>query len=166
MELLNKLGIDWKLLLAQIVNFFILLFILYKFAYRPILSMLDRRTKTIENGLKAAKEGEERLLKADAVHEEKIAHAEKEVGKLIESARNDAEAMKKEIIVVANKQAEELIKRGKLQLEEEKGKMIIDMKHEVSLIVVQATGKMLQREFSAADQKRLLDAISREIKSL
>lgn len=166
MELLTKLGIDWKLLLAQIVNFFILLLVLYKFAYRPILAMLDRRTKTIEKSLQAAKEGEEKLAKADLLREEKIAQAEKEIGKLIESARSDAEVMKKEIIATANKQAEELIKRGKLQLQEEKEKMITDSKHEVSLIVVSATSKMLQREFSPADQKRLLDAISREIKSL
>ena len=47
-ELFSKLGIDWKLLIAQIINFLVLLFVLYKFAYRPILSMLEKRTKKIE----------------------------------------------------------------------------------------------------------------------
>mgnify|MGYP001588456271 CR=1 FL=1 len=61
MELISKLGIDWKLLVAQIVNFFILLFVLYKFAYKPVLEMLEKRSKTIEKGIHDAKASEERL---------------------------------------------------------------------------------------------------------
>ena len=49
-ELLSSLGIDLRLFLAQLINFSILLFVLFKFAYKPILNMMDERTEKIEKG--------------------------------------------------------------------------------------------------------------------
>ena len=63
-ELITKLGIDWKFLIAQIVNFLVLLFVLYKFAYGPILAMLEKRQKKIEKGLKDAEAATKNSKKA------------------------------------------------------------------------------------------------------
>ena len=163
MELITKLGIDGKILLAQIINFAILLFILWKFVYRPVLDLLEKRSKKIEKGMHDAEEAEKRLMQADKMKDEKIGQAEREVGKLIEGARKDAETMKKELLTQAQAQSEDLLKRARLQMNEEKDRMMSDVKKEVTSIVVQATGRLLQREFSQTDQKRLLDAISKEI---
>ena len=62
MELLSNLGINGKLLLAQIVNFFILLYILKRFAYKPILKVLDDRKEKIEKGLRDAENAKDKLL--------------------------------------------------------------------------------------------------------
>lgn len=166
MELISKLGIDGKILLAQIVNFAILLFVLFKFVYRPVLDLLEKRSKKIEKGIHDAEEAGNRLLQADKMKDEKIGQAEREVGRLIEDARKDAETMKKELLAAAQAQSEDLLKRARLQMNEEKDKMMSDIKKEVTMIVVQATGRLLQREFSQTDQKRLLDAISKEIQTL
>ena len=64
-ELLTKLGIDLKLLVAQIVNFLILLLVLYKFAYGPIVAMLEKRQKKIEKGLKEAEEAHKKLEESE-----------------------------------------------------------------------------------------------------
>ncbi len=165
MELLHKLGIDWKLLIAQIVNFAILLFVLYKFVYKPVLDLLEKRSKTIEKGIRDAKESEERLVKIEKMREERMAQAEKEIGRLLGQAKSDAEAMKKDIVEAANAQAEDLLRRAKIQMTEEKEKMIQDVKSEVTMFIVQATGKLLEREFSPVDQKRLADAVAQEMKS-
>ena len=164
MELLTKLGIDWKLLIAQMVNFFLLLLILYKFVYKPVFYVLDRRSKTIAQGLHDAKKSEEILAQVEKIKDEKITNAEREVGRIMDSARKDAENMKKEIIAVAASQAEELLKRARAQMQEEKNTMMSEIRSEVTDIIVQATGKILQKEFSESDQKRLLDAISHEMK--
>jgi len=166
MELLAKLGIDWKLLVAQIINFFILLVVLYKFVYKPVLGLLEHRSQVIEKGVRDAKESEEKLRKIEQMNEEKMAATAKEVGKIFDKAKVDAEAVKKELIANASAQAEDLLRRAKLQITEEKEKMIQDVKSEVGRFILSATGKLLEREFSGADQKRLADAITHEMKTV
>lgn len=164
MELISKLGIDWKLLAAQIVNFFILLFVLYKFAYKPVLDMLEKRSKTIEKGIHDAKASEERLKEIEQTRRKILDEAAREVGKLLEKAKADAEAMKKDLMADANEQAEDLLRRTKALVAEEKEKMTEDVKKEVAKFIILATGKILQREFSDSDQKRLADAVALEMK--
>lgn len=160
MELITKLGIDWKILAAQIVNFFVLLFILYKFAYKPILGMLEKRSKIIEKGVHDAKASEERLKEIEETRRKILDEAAREVGKLLEKAKADAEAMKKNLMTAASEQAEDLLRRTKALVAEEKEKMTEDVKKEVAKFIILATGKILQREFSDMDQKRLADAIA------
>lgn len=166
MELIEKLGIDWKLLIAQIVNFSILLFLLAKFVYRPVVQMMEKRAKTIEKGVADARASGEKLARIEKLHDERMAQAEREIGTMFEKARADAEGLKKEIIGVAHAQSQDLLKRAELQLKEEKKAMMEELRSEVVSIVISATGRILEREFSSADQKRLMDALSREIKTL
>ena len=166
MELLTKLGIDWKLLAAQIVNFFILLVILYKFVYKPVLDLLEKRSKTIEKGIADAKASEERLKEIEQTREKSLRNTEKEIGKLFDQAKKDAEAMKQSIVSAANVQSEDMLRRTRAQMEEEKQKMLGDVKREVTAFIIQATSKVLEREFSAADQKRLAEAITKEMKAI
>ncbi len=165
MELITKLGIDWKLLVAQIVNFTILLVVLYKFVYGPVLAMLEKRTKTIEKGLHDAKVSEEKLIAIEKLSQERMSATEKEVGALLDRARHDAEGMKKDILAAAQTQADDLLRRTRLQIEEDKQKMLQEVKSEVTTHIVKLTGKLLEREFSDADQKRLAEALSKEMKS-
>lgn len=166
MELLSKLGIDWKILIAQVINFAILLFLLAKFVYKPALTMMEKRRKLIEKGVKDAEDSAKRLKEIDELREQKLTEAHREIGKLLDSARKDAEGLKKEIVAAAQTQSEELVKRARSQMVEEKDRMMEDLKREVTGIIVQATGRILQREFSGDDQKRLLQALSKEMESM
>ena len=150
-------------MVAQIVNFFILLVILYKFVYKPVLDMLEKRSKTIEKGIADARAGEERLAQIEKMRDSKMAETHKEIGRLLDSAKNDAEMMKKEIIETANKQSEEMLVRTRTQMKEEKEKMLVDVKREVAGFIVLAVSKVLQREFNSADQKRLAEQISQDL---
>lgn len=163
MELIHKLGIDWKLLIAQIINFAVLLFVLYRFAYKPILELLDKRSKTIEKGIHDAKAAEERLQAIEKTRQEKMAETARACGKLFEEAKSQAEAVKKDIVATANSQSEDLLRRARLQIEEEKVKMVQEVKAEVAAFIVNATGKILEREFSAADQKRFADVVTKTL---
>lgn len=166
MELIHKLGIDWKILIAQIINFFILLAILYKFVYKQVLNALEKRSKTIEKGLRDAKESEVRLVEIEDARKIRLAETEREVGRLLEKARHDAEILKKDFVAVTQAQSEDLLRRSRLQIVEEKQRMIEEVKVEVSNFVIALTGKLLQREFSAADQKRLAETIAEESKTV
>lgn len=166
MELLNKLGIDWKILVAQIINFFILLAVLYKFVYKPVLDALDKRSKTIEKGMRDAKLSEEKLQEIEQLRNRRIAETEKEVGGILEKAKQDAENIKKDLLAAAQTQSEDLLRRTKIQIEEQKQAMIEQVKAEITLFIVKATGKILQREFTQDDQKRLASAITNEMQTL
>lgn len=166
MELITKLGIDWKLLVTQIINFFVLLFVLYRFVYRPVLESMEKRSKMIEKGVHDAKKSEEKLQEIERLRDQKMAETEKEIGRLFEKAKKDAESVKQELIVAANSQAEDLLRRSKLQIEEQQQKMVEEVKAEVTVFIVKAAAKILEREFNENDQKKLVNAISQEMKSV
>lgn len=127
--------------------------------------MLDKRSKTIEKGIADARAGEERLAQIEKMRDSKMAETHKEIGRLLDGAKSDAEMMKKEIVETANKQSEEMLVRTRTQMKEEKEKMLADVKREVAGFIVLAVSKVLQREFNSADQKRLAEQISQDMLS-
>lgn len=166
MELIEKLGIDWKILIFQIINFGILVFILTKFVYRPVLNMLEKRSKMIEKGVEDAKKSEALLKQIEEVRMTKFAETERKIGALLTQAKVDAETLKKKIIEEAARQAEDLVKRAKIQVEEEKEKMVEAAKQEVVKYAIRVAAKILEREFTEDHQKKLTDVIAHEMKSL
>lgn len=163
MELLSKLGIDWKLLIAQIINFGILILVLGKFVYRPLLNMLNERQQKIEKGLEEAKKGEALLKQIEAIEKERKEATSREVAVMINKAMEEAERVKQDIMKEAQAQAEDLLKRAKLQTEEMKANIVKEVKSEVSELILFAMAKVLGREFSAEDQRRLEGVITQEI---
>lgn len=165
MELLTTLGVEWKLLLAQVINFGLLLLVLWKFVYKPVLHMLEKRSKMIEKGVADAKESEKRLQEIEKTREQNLSDTRKEMGRMLDRAKAEADQMKKDLMAAAEAEADDLMKRTKIQIEEEKAKMIEDIKREVGMFVVKAASKLLEREFSQADQTRLSQAIIKEMTS-
>jgi F-type H+-transporting ATPase subunit b len=104
-QLFSQLGIDWKLLLAQAVNFFLLLVILRMFVYKPLMAMLHKRRQKIEEGLQKAKEADERLRDINHMAVEKIKHAEAEGVKII--AQVNVEAKEREAMLMVKEKERE-----------------------------------------------------------
>lgn len=103
-ELFQKLGINWKLILAQAANFLIILTVLRFTVYKPLIRILNERKRKIQEGFNNAEEAKRKLDTADSAYREKIAEAEKE--SLILSARMEKEAEEKE---------EEILREAKLK---------------------------------------------------
>jgi F-type H+-transporting ATPase subunit b len=85
-ELIQKLGLDWKLLLSQAVNFMILLVLLRQFAYKPLLKVLKERRERIEEGLAKATEAESRLAEVDVIAKDKMKETEAEAMAMMRAA--------------------------------------------------------------------------------
>jgi len=119
MEGLGALGINWKILLGQIVNFLILLLILRKFLYRPIIDMLERRKKTIAKSLEDASEIEKKLAETDSMSREKLARAADEAQKIIDEAKKQATESSKAELAKTAEQAKKIIENAKSQAESE-----------------------------------------------
>lgn len=113
-ELIHQLGIDWKLLLSQAINFSIVLIILKIFVYKPLLKILAERRKRIEQGLIKAKEAEDRLLEIENIKLKKIKEAEENAMLLIQEGEEKAKQIEAEILEKAKEKQAELLRQADL----------------------------------------------------
>lgn len=157
MEFLKDFGVKPILLAAQVVNFFLLLFILKKFLYGPILNVLEARKKRIEESLRQSEEIERKLQKTQQDSDKIIADALKEAQKILDQS-NEAAA---QIIEETNKQAEQILLKaaedGKKIIKIQEGVLLDQMKENAGRLVTLAFEKITGKEISKDDQKRLIE---------
>lgn len=163
MDLFSKLGVDWRLLIGQIINFLIVLAILYKFAYRPLLNMLKKREDAIAKGLEDAKKIEENLLRSEAQKKEAASQARREAEAIIKKAESAAERLKTEFIQKARTESEKISAETKKQLADEKDKMFLEIKKQAADLIVAATEKILAEKMT---DKKDLEMIEESVKCL
>jgi len=143
MDALTSLGIDWKLLVAQIVNFLILLLILRKFLFAPVVKMLvDRKTK-IAQGLKDAQSAQERLERADLEAKKIIVKATQGAQVIVASAKKEAEEEKNKIVAAAQEKAAKTIKEAQERARSEEEKIVVRSKSRLGELVALALEKVL-----------------------
>ena len=155
-EIIKTFHIDTKLILAQFTNFAIVFFVLYKFAYGPVLKLLKERTKKIEKGLRDAEESQKKLTEMSEKEREVLVKARKDAQEIIKKAEDQAIKNKEGIIAEANKQAEVLIKKAQLGIEEEKNKVMSEVKNEIAGLVMLATEKIIGEKVSSESDKRII----------
>ncbi len=163
MELLDALGLNLKVLLAQLINFAILLFILWKFGYRPILNILAKRRKKVSQGVKDAQAAEEKLNAARGKEKEVISQAKKEALVILEEAKYKAEDKKRVILDKAKEEIGEVINHEKQKIQQEKAETLKSIKADVSQLVILAVEKVLQEKI---DTKKDKDLVAQAIKGL
>lgn len=166
MELLAKLGINWQLLLAQIINFLILLAILTRFVYKPFLRLLDSRTERIRHAMAEAKKLEEEAVRMEAKRREHLKRMDEEAGRMLEEAKRQAETVQGELLAKARTEAERIVQQGKRKLEEERARALRELQGTAASLIVRLTETLLRREFTRNDQKKILDEVSQKIPSL
>lgn len=164
MELLSKLGVDWRLLIAQLINFAILLAVLYKFLYKPVLKLLHDRSTKIETGLKNAEAVEVKLKEAAALYELKTREAKAEATKLFDAAKKDVDALRAELIAKAQKESDQIIEAGRIRLAVEKEKMMHEAEHELGDLVEQATQHVLGQVVTPEMDKKLIDEAVQKVR--
>ncbi len=150
MEILEKLGIDWKLLLAQAVNFLILLWVLRRYAYKPILKALEARTKKIEQGLKDAETSQSKLQ--SVIEEEKkiLVAAREEARNILVEA--EASAKKRDTLMLeeTKEKIDRMIVETDKHLGEKQAKLLREAKEELAETVMLATKKILGEKVDAS----------------
>lgn len=164
-ELIKTFHIDYKLLAAQMVNFAVVVAVLYKFAYKPLLKKMDERTGTIEKGLKDAKESGEKLELAMKEREEKIRETKKEARQIIEEAQEQAQKSQEEVVSQAKLDAEKVVEQAKKQIQNEKEKMVIEIKKEIGTLVVTATKKIIDEKMDNKKDEEMIAKTIGEMKN-
>ncbi len=148
--------INWIQLIGQIINVLILVWLLNKFLYKPLLKLIKDRNKRIKEGLELAKANEEARQKIKKLEEERLAAAEKKVLELIQKAKREANQEAKEIIHQAQLKAkEEMEKQRRLLLEELKEERA-KIKEEASDLVVKVSEKVLSDLLDKTTQEKII----------
>lgn len=163
MEALDSLGIDWKLFIAQAVNFIILLLILSKLLYKPLIKMLDDRSKKIEMGLKDAEVASKSLNQAESDAEEIRQKAYKEANQILLNSKAEADNQAKLIIAQAHKEAEKLIKRGSEEVISMKHNLIKETKSQISNLITISLDKITSKQLDSKTRDRLTSEAVKEL---
>lgn len=163
MEFLKDFGVNPILLAAQVVNFFILLFILKKFLYGPILKVLNERKKRIEDSLKNAEEIERKLAETEEHVDKMLAKASEEGQKIMDEAQTMRDQIIDEARQKATKDAEAIFKKEQEALRVEKESMMGEAKAEISDLVIAVFHKVTGKSLTKEDQKKIIE---QEIKHL
>lgn len=162
MGLIEGLGINLKLLLAQLVNFLILLLVLMKLVYRPVLKMLDERSRIVKESLEKAKEVEEEKRAIDEKRKEILLHAREEALKIIEEAKKEARQIKEEIRKAAQADAERLIKKAEEQIQREKDELLVELRKKALDLALTIARPWLRDNFDLQREKTLIqEAVSK-----
>lgn len=163
-QLIQTFHIDVKLLIAQIVNFLIVLFVLYKFAYGPILKTLNDRTKKIEKGINDADEARKKLEEVSISEKEILTNAKKEAQEIIKKGEEAAGKNASEIVAEAKNQTEKMLSQAKIQIEEEKKKILQEVKGEIAGLIVAATEKIITEKLDPEKDKALIERTVSDLK--
>jgi F-type H+-transporting ATPase subunit b len=163
MEALHSLGIDGRLLIAQIINFVILLLLLKKFLYGPLVKMLDTRSEKIKRSLESAEKIENDLKNTEERNRKALAEAQSEAKKLIADAKKSAEEESLKIIEVAGRKALDQKTKALQEIEESKNRAKFEIKAEAAELITLAFEKIAEKKFESADDQKLVKNILKEL---
>lgn len=149
-SLIQTFHIDLKLFISQIINFAIVISILYFFVLKPLLKVMNDRNDTIEKSLLDAKKVEENMAKTDLEYRNILAQAHKEANEIVKKANIQAEKRKEEIIKKAKDDIAVIISQEKSKLQTDRENIIKEIKKDVSSMVVFSLEKILHKNI---DQK-------------
>lgn len=159
----EKFGLKPSLIIAQAINFAIVAFLLWQFAFKPVVSTIEERQKKIADGLQYAKEMKESLAESERRQTEMLREAREEAQKIVAEARSTAESVAQRTQAEAAKQATETLDKAKETIERERKRMLAEVRGEVSRLVVQTSAKVLDRTLDETERNRLSQAAASEI---
>ena len=155
-ELIKTFHIDWTLILAQLVNFAIVLFVLKKYAYGPMLKLMNERTEKIEKGIKDAENAGKKLTEIVEKEKAVLVEAKKAAQEIVAKAEEMAVKNKEEIVAQAKAQAEKILSDSAKKIELEKNQMMAEVKGQIAELVVAATGKIIDEKMDSEKDKEMI----------
>lgn len=165
-KIIQDFGISWPFFLAQVVNFSVVAFILWKFAFKPVIATLDERQQKIADGLRY---NEEMKAKLDATQQETAAILKKasvEASRIIDEARKSAKDYLDRQTQEATAKANDVLVKAQQAIELEHKKMLADARSEIARLVVVTTERVLAKKLSDADRAAYNDTAARELSNV
>lgn len=161
-KLLNDFSVG--LFFWQTVLFIVLLFLLRKFAWKPILNAVNEREKSIEDALNSAEEAKKKMAELKSTNEELLNKARAERDEMLKEARDMKDKIVADAKTKASEQADKIIADAKESIQHEKMAAITELKNQVAVLSIEIAEKILKDELSSGDkQKAIIDNVVKEI---
>lgn len=153
----EALGLNLPQLIAQVVNFFVLLLILRLVAYKPILKMLDERKQKIAEGLNAAEIARAEAASAQANIQAQLDTARREGQEIVANAQNIATRIQTDAREQSAKDREASVERARAEIQQERDRAIADLRGEFADITVRAAEKVINQSLDRQAHQRVID---------
>lgn len=155
-SLIEMFHVDVKLLIAQILNFGIVVAVLYFFALKPVLAAMKERTEKIEKSLKDAAEIEENMKITQDQCQKELGEAKKAAALIMAKAGEEAEKKREKLLLKAKEDIGEIINEEKEKMRLEKAQVLKEIKASVTDLVILITEKVIEKNLDSKDNKALI----------
>lgn len=160
--LLSSLGVEWKSIIAQLINFGILVFVLWKLVYKPVLKVLDERAQMAKDAAEKSNSIESKLEEMKLREEEVLAKARQAGEKLVKDAESAAQSLKTKLSTEATASAEKIVADAKLAMAGENEKFQAELKKEIVGIVASAIEGTVGKYLDSDSKHKLAEEASKE----
>jgi F-type H+-transporting ATPase subunit b len=145
-ELLHHLGINWKLLIIQMVNFGILLFVLRRFIYQPVLNAIKLRKEQSEKAFEKSQELEEKIIQIEQTKEHLLGEARKQSHAILQKAEVAAGKISTDALAKSQKEIERFVAETKSKAQSERLELLLSVKKEIGGLVAEAVTATLSKK--------------------
>jgi F-type H+-transporting ATPase subunit b len=163
---LEGLGINGPLLVAQIINFLILLGLLYLFAYKPILKMFDERANKIKESMDMTESVKQQAANAEEEAKKRIEEASQEGQEVIARAIKTGEEIRQKAENDAKPEAEALVDRARQEIQQERDEAIAELRKEFTDLTIAAAEKVIEQELDKERHLKLIEKVLDESDTL
>jgi len=159
------LGIDWKILVAQLINFLIIYYLLNRFAFKPLVKVLEERRRKVADSIKTAKRIEEEKAALDRKVTQALAKARSETQAMIVQTENTLKAERAKSRAETEAHTTQMISEAQTQIREFKANTQKELAREIGLLVVKATERIVEEDMPADTKNKISYKITSQIKS-
>jgi F-type H+-transporting ATPase subunit b len=163
---ISQLGINWGVLITQIVTFVILLVLLRLFAYKPLMRMMDERSKRVKESLEQAESVKEQSAKAEEELKKQLEEASREGQERISRAVKAGEELKLKAEEEAKRETEKLIVKARSEIQQERDAAVAEVRREFADLTVLAAGKVIEKSLDKEEHRELIDKVLEESSGL
>ena len=157
--------LDPGLFIWTIITFLLLLTILKKFAWKPLLEILDERQKSIEDSLDAAEKARQELENINKESDAILSKAKTEAQSIVADAKSAGDNMREEIMSKSKEEANQQLENAKTQIDAEKNKALTEIRKEVVDLSVSVAEKIIRKNISKEDNKSIIDESLKKIEN-
>ena len=161
-----KLGINGANLLAQVINFGVLLVLLYLLAYKPILKMLDQRSKRIKDSIEQTEAIKEQAARAEEETKRRIEAGIKDGQELLGKATKAADEVRQQAQQKAQEDAQALITRARSEIQRERDEAVGALREEFAELTIMAAEKVIDRSLDKKAHRDVIDKVLEEARTL
>lgn len=162
---MEKLGLNLPFFLVQVVNLLIVYVVVAKWVVGPIVAMLEKRRETIANGLEDARIAAEARANAEKEAEKIMAEAQAKASQVVREATERAEAVGRDVKAAAEAEAKQAAEKALQGVEEERGRLLGDLRGQVAALSIAATQKLIGEALDEKRQHTLIDEFFSGVKS-